>query len=308
MSKKLVALAALSVLAALAITAAGCTGGREDSASPPTATAGSTADGAAGQAVAVETAGEPEAAPVAADASSLPAVGPKVIQTSSLRLVVPRGRFDEAIGRARTIAAGLGGFVASSSATQGGEGRLVRGTLVVRVPGERYADAMTQLSRLGKVEGREESGQDVSAQFVDLEARARHLEAVERQLLELLSRAETVPAALEVQSQLNGVQLELEQVRGQLRYLDDGVSFATISLDVREQPVATVAGKDDGDSWGIVEAWSDAGRGFVHVASGMFVGLATAAPVLLLVAAALIGVRLAWRFRRRASTPAERTS
>jgi hypothetical protein len=54
---------------------------------------------------------------------------------------------------------------------------------------------------------------------VDLEARVRHLRAVETQLLELLERADTVAAALAVQSQLNQVQLELEQARGRLQYL-----------------------------------------------------------------------------------------
>ena len=54
----------------------------------------------------------------------------------------------------------------------------MRGTLVVRVPESAYAEVVEQLGRLGKVEAREESGQDVSAQFVDLQARARHLSAV----------------------------------------------------------------------------------------------------------------------------------
>ena len=115
----------------------------------------------------------------------------------------------------------------------------MRGSLVVRVPGRSYAAAMRALEGLGRVEGREEAGTDVSAEYVDLAARARHLEAVERQLLELLGRADTVQAALAVQSTLNETQLQLEETRGRLRYLDDQTAYATITLSLHERAVAS---------------------------------------------------------------------
>jgi len=250
--------------------------------------------------------GAPESAPapeesilVAQTSSSLPEIGTRVIQTAFLRLTIPKGRFEETVERARTIAAGHGGFVSSATASKGDADALVRGTLVLRVPERAYAQVMSQLGRLGKVEAREESGQDVSAQFVDLQARARHLEAVETQLLELLGRANDVSSALAVQQQLNAVQLELEQVRGQLRYLDAQTSYATVSLDLSERGLAGATRKAD-DGWGIVEAWRDGAKGFVRVTSGIFVGVATAAPVLLLIALALACGRFAVIHRRRA--------
>jgi hypothetical protein len=141
---------------------------------------------------------------------TLPGIGSRVVQTASVELSVPAGGFDRAVSRARTIATGLGGFVVSSSASQGAAHRLVAGSLVVRVPERSYAEAMNALTDLGRVEAREESGHDVSQEFVDLEARRRHLEAVENQLLQLLNKATTVEAALAVQSRLADVPLELE--------------------------------------------------------------------------------------------------
>lgn len=235
------------------------------------------------------TAASPVSAPVE---SSVPAVGPQVVQTASVSLSVGRDDFEPTIDRARSIALGLGGFVVSSSASQEGETRLVRGTLVVRVPESAYAEAMSRLANLGTVEGREETGQDVSQELVDLGARARHLEAVERQLLELLNRAHTVSAALAVQSQLNQVQLDLEQTRGRLLYLRDQVTYATISLDVRERQIAPASG---GDGWGIVSAWGTAARGFVTVVGWVLVVAATVAPLVLLLALAFLGARLAHR-------------
>jgi hypothetical protein len=173
--------------------------------------------------------------------------GPRVIQTASLRVSVREGGFESAVQRARTIAAGLGGFVVSSSATQGPGRRLVEGTLELRVPARRYADAMGALARLGRVEVREESGQDVSQEFV--------------------------------------------QVRGRMRFLEDQVAFATISLTLAER--RPDAAGDDG--WQIVDAWRDGAHAFVFVVGRIFVILATIAPVLLLGAVAFIAARFARR-------------
>jgi hypothetical protein len=225
-------------------------------------------------------------------AAAVPSVAPKVVKTASLRLSVERDGFRAASDEARSIAVGLGGFVVESRASQAGRGRLVEGSLVVRVPARSYEEAVRELGRVGRLEAIRDEAREVSAEFVDLDARRRHLEAIERQLLGLLDRANTVAAALSVQSQLNETQLQLEQVRGRLRFLDDQTTYATISLTIRERGVATTSG-DDG--WGIVEAWRDGARAFVTVAGKMFVVAAGAAPLVALLALGW----LAARFLRR---------
>ncbi|HXV57686.1 MAG TPA: DUF4349 domain-containing protein [Gaiellaceae bacterium] len=286
-------LAAVTLALALAAVSLACTAGEdaEDSAGGEAAVAEAPVSDEA-----AEAGGGSEAMPAAQTGGggpALPPVGPHVIQTASLELSVEQGDLDATVNRARSLAAGLGGFVVSSSASRGEDRRLVSGTLVVRVPERSYARAVERLSALGRVEAREESGEDVSQELVDLEARARHLEAVEARLLELLDDADTVQAALAVQAELNRVQLELEQVRGRLRYLDDQVAYATISLDVRERRAAAAA--DGGGPWGIVDAWGAAGRGFVTVVGWIFVVAATIAPVVVLLLLAYLGVRLLGR-------------
>ena len=289
-------LALTTIALALAFAVGACSGGgTNDEAAEPAAGAPATPVGGEeeGGGTLRELTSQDEAGAVTA--GSVPAIGPRIIQTASLSISVAKGRFDDAVGEARSVAARLGGFVVSSTASQGRQRRLVRGSLVVRVPGRSYADAMRALAGLGRIEARDESGQDVSQEFVDLEARVRHLRAVETQLLELLEKADTVAAALAVQSQLNQVQLELEQARGRLQYLEDQVSFATISLSLHER--LPIAAKADNGGWGIVDAWRTAGHGFVAVVGWMFVAAATAAPALILLFVAyLVGRRV---MRRR---------
>jgi hypothetical protein len=286
--RKLV-IAGLLVLVVAAV--AGCNGNREEGAAGTTAgSGGESADLSYRGAGSSAGGGRRPAASAAPVQTSVPQIGPQVVQTASVRLSIPRGHFDETIDEARSIAGGLGGFVVSSSASQGSAQRLVRGTLVVRVPARSYAEAMKALAALGRVEARNESGQDVSQEYVDLRARIRQLEAVESQLLELLDRANTVGAALAVQQQLSQVQLELEQTRGRLQYLDDQIAFATISLALHERILPVQNGDDGG--FGIVDAWSKAAHGFVAVVGWTFVVLATAAPLVLILLLAFLVVRV----------------
>ncbi len=99
-------------------------------------------------------------------------------------------------------------------------------------------------------------------------------------------------SALAVQSNLNDTQLQLEEARGRLRYLDDQTSYATISIVLGER-VAPVAASSDG---GIVDAWSDGAQAFLAVAAWTFVAVATIAPLALLAGLVLAAV---WFARRR---------
>jgi Domain of unknown function (DUF4349) len=264
---------ALLVPLALALAVSACNSGSES-------TAGSTGGGgeAAGSAELGAGGGGSKASDGPASSSAVPQVGPQIVKTASLSLGIVHGSFDDKAGEAHAIADAYGGFVVESFASQGSDKRIAEGSLVLRIPAESYDAALSRLRGLGKVQHIEESGQDVSGEFVDLNARLRQLRAVEAQLLELLQRADDVPAALAVQNQLSQVQLDLEQARGRLQYLENRVAFATISLSMHE--LGAVAPNDGGFS--IVDAWATAGAAFLTVVGWIFIGIAVVAPVLVL--------------------------
>ena len=220
--------------------------------------------------------------------SAVPQVGPRIIRNASLRISIQHGRFEDEVDEAHRITASFGGFVVSSSASQGSEKRLVEGTFVLRIPASSYDEAIADLRGLGKVEALDERGSDVSQEFVDLQARTRQLRAVEAQLLELLQRANDVPAALAVQSELSQVQLDLEQARGGLQYLDNQVAYATISLALHEAGIVP----PKGGGFSIVDAWATAGAAFLAVVGWIFIGFAVVAPVLVLLVIAFLLARM----------------
>jgi len=276
---------ALLVPLVLALALSACNSGSESS-------GGSTGGGGASEGSVEGSPAGSRASDNQVSSSAVPQVGPQVVKTASLRLGLANGSFEDKVGEAHAVADSFGGFVVESFASQGSGKRIAEGSLVFRVPAESYDSALSRLRELGRVESLEESGQDVSKEFVDLNARIRQLRAVEAQLLELLQRADDVPAALAVQNQLSQVQLDLEQARGRLQYLDNRVAFATISMSMHE--LSVVAPQDGG--FRIVDAWATAGSAFLTVVGWLFIGIAVAAPVLILLG---LGILVGREVRRR---------
>ncbi len=138
----------------------------------------------------------------------------------------------------RRMAADLGGFVsdASTGIDEHQEGRFARGTATLRVPSDRFEDALDRIGALGERLNLTMSGQDVSEEYVDLEARLRHWRALEEFHLGLLESSETIDEALRVQDRLSGVQIEIERIEGRLRYLDSRTSMSSITVSMTEAP------------------------------------------------------------------------
>ncbi len=218
-------------------------------------------------------------------ASEIPNVGPSVIKTATLRLEVKRGGFRGSVQDAIDAVERNGGFVLS---TEIGGGDATRGSLVLRVPAERFEATLGELKGLSQeVLSESVAGQDVSQEFVDLEARLRNYEAQESVLLGLMNKATTVSASIRVQRELQSVQMEIERLRGRINFLNDQTAYSTISLDLSEAPKGAPAPKGP-----FAKAWAQAKETFIDVTAAVIVGAGFVLPVAILVALAALVVRL----------------
>jgi hypothetical protein len=212
------------------------------------------------------------------------------VKTATLEVQVPKGGFDEAFQTAMQVAGRYGGYVQSSS-TSGT--RVHSGSLTIRVPSTSFDDAMSDLSRLGVPRSRSVSGRDVTSEYVDLNARLRTWEAQEAVLLRLMKRATSVEATLRVQSNLQDVQFRIEQIKGQLRVLENQTDLATIDLSLHE-PGAVMPLQQrplDDERPSLAEAWTKAVDGFLGVLYATVVGLGYLIPVAVIAAAIWFAVR-----------------
>ena len=147
-----------------------------------------------------------------------------------MTIYVDEGKVPEASARVTTLAGGLNGYVVSSQITLTREGERPYAAITVRVPSRSYDQAIARFSQLGTVETLNTSTQDVTGEYVDIQARLKHYRAVERRLLGFLSRTTTVGEALTVQQRIDATQLKVEQLSGQLKSLRNQVVYGTLTV------------------------------------------------------------------------------
>ena len=123
------------------------------------------------------------------------------------------------------------GWVVSSSVSE--EEQVPIGSVAVRVPADGFDDALSFVRNLAvKVSYENSRGQDVTEEYVDLESRLKNLEATSAQLLKLMERAGKLSEVLEVQRELTRTRQEIEIIKGRMKYLDENVKMATVSVDL----------------------------------------------------------------------------
>lgn len=220
--------------------------------------------------------------------------GARVVKTADVQVEVGRGRFEASLDRISALAVGRGGFVARTETSQGRSAP--SGTITVRVPAGDFDGVIVEVRRLGKVVSASSRGQDVTAEYLDVEARLRGLNASRDQILTVLSKANTVGDILAVQERLNAVQVQIEQLQGQQRLLDDQTTFGTIAVHLAE-PGADLGGAPERE--GLAGAWYDARRGFVDGLEAIIRGSGTALILVLSLGALGLAGHGVWLAARR---------
>lgn len=137
-----------------------------------------------------------------------------------------------------SIAEAHGGFIVTSESTQRADNDqtkpLMSVTVVARVPATEFNAVLEEIRGVGTGVRQEKiTGQDVTEEFIDLEARIRTKKALEAQFLEIMKQARNVSDALEVQSQLAEVRGEIERLEGRRRYLENQSSLSTITVTLQ---------------------------------------------------------------------------
>jgi hypothetical protein len=305
--------AAMIVVSGLAGAAAGCSGSGSAAESGGSAGGGVVAHGSesgAGVGVAQDSLGvlaAPNATGAGSDSQtirsaatgeklasdplrSLPALRSAVIKTADVGLRVDHSHFGQTRSAVRKIAGDLGGYETHSS-TSGS--KIHSGQITIRVPARAFRRAMDAIEGIAHVHVTAESvtGQDVSQQFVDLQARLVNLEAQEKVLLRLMDRAETISESIRVENYLQQVEFQIEDVQGRMLYLQNRTSMSTITVALHE------AGKKPAPPQLASALWKAGERSLgaaLAVVTGVIVGAGLVVPLsILALLALLVGRRLA---------------
>ena len=124
----------------------------------------------------------------------------------------------------------LGGFVQNSNIREVKDG-VKSGTITIKVPADKFEQAITDFKTYGiKVERETVNSQDVTEQYVDLEAQLKNYQAEEQRYLEVMTRAYTVEDILKVSQYLARVRGQIERLQGQIKYLDRQIEMSQITV------------------------------------------------------------------------------
>ena len=134
------------------------------------------------------------------------------------------------------LAASTGGFVVTSNLFQttlesGVE--VPRASITIRVPADQLTDVLAQIEEsANQILSRNETGEDVTREYTDLQSRLRNLEQAETQLMEIMGSANKTEDVLDVFNQLTSIREQIEVITGQIQYFEQSAAFSAISVDI----------------------------------------------------------------------------
>jgi hypothetical protein len=294
MDRRWVGITALMILV-VALVVAGCVSSPVSSTQGSSGPVSSVSSGGTSDAKA---AGEVNSASI----STLSAVAPadtgtgdgtdqKIVYTAQLEIEVKN--VSAGTDSLKTIATGSGGYIASSSITTQQETRSAK--VVLRVPATAFEQALSDIKAVGTVRSVSTSGEDVTAQYVDLTARKTSYQNQLAQYNEIMKKSVKVEDIITVQTQIDRVQTELDRLEGQLRYLNSRTDLSTITVNLVEP--APIGG-DSGRS--LIETINEGIAGFFGMIEFLIIALLTLLPLIIVGGAGYGAYR--WHRSRKAGT------
>ncbi len=224
------------------------------------------------------------------------------------RKVIQRAQFSVKVDdvpdseqKLRNITDSLGGYIQSANINKGGNERYFA-SLTLRIPQSQFDAAVTQIKELGEVINSSTSGDDVTQQYYDTEARLRIMRQEERSLLKLLEKADKMEDIMQVRRELSQIRQNIEVKESELKRLDQLTSLSTIDVSLQE---VEVQGHQI-TATGISGVWSRTMTAFILSTNrlikgigNMVIGLGSILPLLLLLAALGLMVFALRRFRAK---------
>jgi hypothetical protein len=228
--------------------------------------------------------------------------GPQVIRQAQLSITVSAGSFDSKLADVQALVERQGGFISGTDAQAdpGANGQIRTGVISFMVPAAKFNDTLIQLGAMGKVVGNHATGSDVSAQYVDLQARLVNEEAQRDAMLALLQRAQSVQDIIAVQNQLGQITGQIEQLKGQILYIDHNTAYSAVTVNLMEAGAPVQASSQD--NWGFASALSDAAHNFVTTLNYIVTGLGAIGPIVIVLGFGY----LLWRRRGFPGWPTQR--
>ena len=175
-------------------------------------------------------------------------------------------------------------------------------TVDIRVPQEKLETTLDALAKLGSVQNRGLTAEDVTTQLVDSEARLKNLRKSEEMVLKIMERSGSVADVLKAAQELSKIRESIERIDAQLKSLRNQVAYSTINLTLE---AAVSAQQEPEPSLGLrmQETWGKATHSVGELTLGLFalgIWMLAYSPYFLVIGAGIYGFN---RFKKQHSVP-----
>lgn len=227
----------------------------------------------------------------------------KIIYTTQLN--VETRDFDSSHSLLRQAASDLGGYLESSTTYGSAENGNRSASDTYRIPAEHYQEFLNAVGDVGSITYRSEQTEDITSQYVDVQARLESLTAQRTRLEELRAQADNLEDLLTIESQLSDVQYQIESYTAQQKLYDNQVNYCTVDVELSEvnayTPANTFASR-------LSSAFGNSFSSFLSFWQDLAILLIYALPYLIVFAVLVILLRLAVKHRPRLSAKSRKGS
>lgn len=209
----------------------------------------------------------------------------KIVYTSSISIETKH--FDDDIESLGKLVEKSGGYFENTSLNGNSEDIGRYASYTARIPEDKYRAFMDSVGDIGVVTYCDESVDDITSNYVDVQARLKSLNTKLTRLQELEAKAETVEDLLAIEDRINDVQYQLENYTAQLRVYDNKIDYCTVTIDVDEVVTYSEVKKDTAFNR-FAEAFSGSISGFINFLQGLVIAVIYALPYILVILVVLL--------------------
>jgi len=213
----------------------------------------------------------------------------KIDATKVPRMVIKNGEikieidnYDESEKKVVEIAGKFNGYLASSNSLLSASGKK-QGTIVLKMPSDKFDAALMELKQVGKVMSDKVTSRDITEEYIDLEARLKNQKEFEQRLLKLLTeKATRLSDIIEVEQKLASVRQTIETIEGKMKYLKGQADFSTITINLFE-PSMIETSSGGGFFYEIGQSIKKGLKGFTVITGGIITVIISLLPVVIFV-------------------------